>query len=307
MEGTETAENDADTLYKLLMEKGSEDEFIKFICKKTNAQRLEIRKAFISQYGQELSEYIDSKLSGNFKDCAIALFDSPIEYDAKQINKAVKGLGTDDDALIELIGSRPPWRFEAIKEKYNEIIKKDLIKDVEDDTSGVYRNLLVALLQGGRSENPYPNEKQCIKYAEELFEAGEKTRGTEEDIFVKHFAMRSPAELAMIAYYYECNHSNSLLKAIDKELSGDMKKLLNTIFTSLTNPTEYFARRVNKAIDGMGTNNNMLIRVLVSRCEIDMPQIRSCYKKLFNKEMIDDIKGDTSGDYQNLLVELASR
>ena len=49
----------------------------------------------------------------------------------------------------------------------------------------------------------------------------------------------------------------------------------------------------------------MLIRVLVNRDEIDMPQIKQYYKQLYGKDMLDDIKNDTSGDYKKLLVELA--
>ena len=59
-------------------------------------------------------------------------------------------------------------------------------------------------------------------------------------------------------------------------------------------------------IKGWGTNDNLLIRVLVTRDEIDMPQIKQYYKQLYNKDMIDAIKGDCKGDYQKLLVELCS-
>jgi len=47
--------------------------------------------------------------------------------------------------------------------------------------------------------------------------------------------------------------------------------------------------------------------MIVTRNEIDMPQIRESYKRLFNKDMIKDIEDDTSGDYRTLLVKLASR
>ena len=56
----------------------------------------------------------------------------------------------------------------------------------------------------------------------------------------------------------------------------------------------------------MGNYDNMLIRVLVTRDEIDMPQIKQYYKQLYGKDMLEDVKNDTSGDYKNLLIELAS-
>ena len=63
---------------------------------------------------------------------------------------------------------------------------------------------------------------------------------------------------------------------------------------------------VYKAIKGLGTNNTTLIRILVTRQEIDIPLIKQYYKKNYQKDMIDDIKGDTSGNYRKILVELAS-
>ena len=56
----------------------------------------------------------------------------------------------------------------------------------------------------------------------------------------------------------------------------------------------------------MGNYDNMLIRVLVTRDEIDMPQIKQYYKQVYGKDMLEDVKNDTSGDYKNLLIELAS-
>ena len=85
-----------------------------------------------------------------------------------------------------------------------------------------------------------------------------------------------------------------------------MKKLLKTIVYSSINPSEYFATRVNYAIKGLGTKDKLLIRILVTRDEIDIPQIKAAYTNLYNKDMVEDIKKDTSGDYKRLLVALCS-
>ena len=60
------------------------------------------------------------------------------------------------------------------------------------------------------------------------------------------------------------------------------------------------------AIKGFGTKDTLLIRILTSRDEIDMPQIKQYYKQLYGKDMIEDIKDDIKGDYQKLMVELCS-
>ena len=69
-------------------------------------------------------------------------------------------------------------------------------------------------------------------------------------------------------------------------------------------PSEYFAKLVKESVKGLGTKNTTLIRILVSRYEKDLPNIKQFYKQFYNKDMVEDIKNDTSGSYQRILMEL---
>ena len=60
-------------------------------------------------------------------------------------------------------------------------------------------------------------------------------------------------------------------------------------------------------MDGLGTNENTLNRVLVSRSEIDMDDIREYYFRDNNTDIKNDIRGDTSGSYRNVLINLSSK
>jgi hypothetical protein len=269
---------------------------------RTNAQRLEIVKAYKASYGRDLIADLKSELHGKYEDSIIALFTDPIEYDADELRKAMKGMGTNEDTLIEIIASRPAPILAQIKAKFNEKYKRDLEADVKSETSGTLRKLLIALLQCSRSTNTMPNPAQSAAIAAEIHKAGEAKLGTDESVFNKYFCTLSPHELAAVSREYHKLTGHTILQAIDKEFSGDSKKTLRTIVYATLSPSEYFATRVHDAVKGLGTKDHLLIRVIVTRSEIDMPQIKQYYKQLFGKDMYEDVKNDISGEYRELLL-----
>jgi len=298
-------EAECDALKKAL--KGKGDVLINLVLSKSKRERAEIRSAYKSYFGKDLLDDINSALRGNFRRTVIDLFRTPQERDVAYLYKAMKGAGTDDDTVIEILCSRSNIELEKIKEEYQKTYNEDLEKRVTSETSGALRKILVSLLQCKRSENSMPNDSECKQIAEELYKAGEGKLGTDESVFNKVFALSSPPELFSINTFYSQLSTKTLKEAVDKEYSGNMKLALNTILEATISPSNYFARRVNKAVKGLGTNDKMLIRNICAREEIDMKEIRESYKNLFGKDMVADIKDDTSGDYQKILMNIASR
>ena len=302
------AQADADALKNAFKGIGCDKKtIVDLVVNRTNAQRLQIKEAYKASYGRDLMKDLKSELHNHLEDAVLALFTDPIEYDADELRAAMKGLGTNEDTLIEIICSRPPHVLKAVIAKFKEKYNRDLETDVKKETSGTLRKLLIALLQCSRSTNKTPNQAQCAQIAQEIYGAGEKKLGTDESIFNKYFCTLSPHELAAVSREYHKLTGHTILQAIDKEFSGDSKKTLRTIVYATLSPSEYFATRVNYAVKGLGTKDHILIRVLVTRSEIDMPQIKQYYKQLFGKDMVTDVKNDISGDYQRLMVGLISK
>ena len=283
-----------------------ESQIIKIVCNRNSAQRQAIKKYYATAFGKDLVKQLKSELSGKLEDVVIGLFQTPAEYDATCLYHAMKGIGTDEGVLVEIIGTRVNWQIKEIKEAFKTLYKKDLIKWVESETSGSFRKLLVSLLQGNRSENQMPDPNQCQQDAQALIRAGVGRWGTDEATFNKIFALRSAYELRMISEFYEKQTGKTLIKSIDSEFSGDIQKLLEAVVKGLFDPSEYFAHRVHQALKGAGTKDKKLMRILITRDEIDMPQIRAAYQKLYGRDMVGDIRSDTSGDYKAILHELVS-
>ena len=130
---------------------------------------------------------------------------------------------------------------------------------------------------------------------------------TDESVFTYIFSTRSPAEIAVIAGMYKQLSGHDLYDSLKTEFSGNVEKLLKSIFYASINPPEWFATRVRDALDSQGTKDKQLIRIVVSRAEIDLRQIQQCYSRLYGRDMVSDIRNETSGDYKKILTEICSK
>ena len=299
--------SDAETLRNAMKGFGTdENTLIKVVGNRTNRQRQIIKEQYKAAFGRDLISDLKSELHGKMEDAFVALFTYPIEFDADSLRDALHGAGTDEDTLIEIIASRNNQQLFAIKQCYNTKYQRDLEADIKSDVHGTLQNLLVSLLQGKRSMNPNPDQGRCAAIAKEIFDAGEAKLGTDESSFNKYFVSLSPVELICVAQHYHKLTGHTILEAIEKEFHGDSKKAFKTIVYATLSPSEYFATRVNKAIKNFGTKDHLLMRVLITRDEIDMPTIKQYYKQLYGKDMIEEIKSDIHGEYQKLMIELCS-
>ena len=281
-----------------------EDAICKVIASTTNQERAIIRRLYTQKYNEDLVTRLQSELSGDFKEAAVGSFMTPTEYDAYCLNAAMKGAGTKEGVLSEIIGSRTPQELAAIKQVYAANYGDVLDNVVASDTSGEYQKLLLSLLQCQRSQGVQPDTAGCMNDAAALYQAGEGKWGTDEATFNRVFATRSPADLALINQYYKQHSGKGLLGAIDSEFSGDTKELLDTIVRANVDPYGFYAGRIHDSVAGLGTNDSRLIRNVCARHAVDMPLIKQAYLRDYGKDMLADVQGDTSGHYRQVLSSL---
>ncbi|XP_022258657.1 annexin B9-like [Limulus polyphemus] len=280
-----------------------EKAIINILARRVNAQRQQIALHFKTQFGKDLIHDLKSELSGKLEDVILALMTPLPVYLASELHRAISGVGTNEDTLIEILCTRNNHDIQEITEAYKKIYGNSLENDLIGDTSGPLRRLLVSLSTGARDEGPADPAK-AKEDALNLYQAGVGQWGTDDSTFNAIMASRSYAHLYLVFHEYHQIAGHTVPHAIEKEFSGDIRTGFLTIARCMQNKAAYFAEKLHKSMQGMGTDDCALIRLVTSRCEIDMVQIKQEYQQLFGKPLEKAISEDTSGDYKRILVAL---
>uniref|UniRef100_A0A8C7QWM7 Annexin n=1 Tax=Oncorhynchus mykiss TaxID=8022 RepID=A0A8C7QWM7_ONCMY len=296
---------DVEVLRKAMKGFGTDEQaIIDLLGSRSNIQRVPMLAAFKTSYGKDLVKDLKSELSGNFEKLVLAMLKTPAQLDAYELKDAIKGAGTDEACLIEILSSRSNAEIREINMVYKTENKKSLEDAISGDTSGHFRRLLISLAQGNRDERETVDISVAKQDAQALYAAGENKVGTDESKFNAILCARSKPHLRAVFHEYQQMCGRDLEKSIDREMSGDLESGMVAVVKCIKNTPAYFAERLYKAMKGAGTKDKTLIRIMVTRSEVDMLDIRQEYVKTYGKSLYTDISGDTSGDYKKLLLKL---
>ena len=284
-----------------------ENYFIELTSNKTNAERVKLRDDYKAKFGRDLLEDFEKNFKSEFLETLIGIFKSPEEYDADLLYKAMKGIGSDKDIITEVLCFRNIERINQIKAKFQEKYGKDLVAEIKSETSGDYQKIVLRLLEGDRTQDGKADLQKCSGIAEELYKAGEGKMGTDEATFIKYFTSLAPNELLLVCKEYHKKYKKNMLDVIENEFNGNEQKLMTVILYSLFSPSEFFAKQIMDSIKGVGTDDVKLIRSIITRYSIDMKKVKKYFKKMYNKELLDEVKEDVSGSYGRILEVLINK
>ncbi|XP_030752873.1 annexin B11-like [Sitophilus oryzae] len=287
-----------------------EKSIIHVLAHRPNAQRLEIASQFRTLYGRDLVNDLKSETSGDFSILLVAMMTPLPEYYAKELHDAIMSwkqiqvLGRGKNVLIEVLCTKSNQEIMVIRQAYEALYFKTLEEDLRGDSSGTFRRLMVSLCNAGRDEIMVVDENSARTDARELLQAGELRLGTDERTFIMILCQRNLAQLQLIFQEYYNSTGHDIEEAIKNEFSGNSKDGLLAVVRSIKNQSAFFAKLHKKSMKGLGTNDSGLIRLVVTRSEIDMVEIKAAYQSCYGESLADAIKGDCSGDYMKCLLHL---
>ena len=293
-----------ENLHAILYGKKSDDVILNAVMSNNLQNRVAIAQYYKATYETSLFDDIKNKISGDFGYCAAQMFLSPLEFCIYHLKL---GLKKGNECAMEMLTSKTPEELKIIEDAYRKDTGKELKTDITKAFGGAIGKNLLNLFTTKRISNPKPNKKECEKYATKLAETEIKNWTEDENLFKEIFIQRSPEELILIARYYLKNTGNNLIDMVEKKAKGKNQTLLKEILYNNIMPHELFAEKIYLAIKGAGTNEEILSRALVSRCELDMAAMRDIYLTKYKVAMKEDIIGDTSGSYQKICVFLSEK
>ncbi|KAE8720589.1 Annexin D2 [Hibiscus syriacus] len=294
---------DAEQLQKAFSGWGTNEQLIIDILAHRNAaQRNSIRKAYHEAYGEDLLKCLEKELTRDFERIVLLFTMDPAERDAYLAKEATKN-SSIHLVLMEIACARSSYALLDVKKAYHARYKKSLEEDVAHHTSGDYRKLLVPLVSTFRYEGEESDMSLAKSEAKILHEKiSDKQYGDEE--LIRILTTRSKAQLNATLSHYNNSFGSPINKDLKADPSDQFLKLLRSAIKCLTTSEKYFEKVLRQALGKSGTDEWALTRVVATRAEVDMVRIKEAYQRRNSVPLDKAIAGDTSGDYEKMLLAL---
>lgn len=280
---------------------------IQVLSKLDPLQMAAVRSTYSNHIGRDLYKDIKSETSGYLRQGLLSIVDGPLMHDVNSVRDSLEGAGTKEWLLNEVALGRSNADLNAIKNAYNHTFKRVLASDIESDLSFKTAGLFKSVLQAARHEESMPiNPAEIETEARTLHEtaSGRMVNDVTEAFGI--FARSSDNELRAIDHAFKTRYHVSLEEWIDKQFSGHMRDAFLHMLRSALDPAMRDAVLLEDCMKGMGTKDEKLVirvvRVHWNRMHLD--QVKRAYSMKFGKDLVDRVRGETSGDYGRLMVAM---
>ncbi|KIX06075.1 uncharacterized protein Z518_04049 [Rhinocladiella mackenziei CBS 650.93] len=306
------ASRDADALRAAMKGFGTnENALIQILSKPDPLQIALLRNTYNQRHRRNLEQDIKSETSKYLRDGLVAIVRGPLMDDVHNVHDAIKGLGTKESVLNDVLLGRSNADMRAIKQAYYETYKRSLEADVKGDLSLKTETLFSMVLAATRNEESAPViptelERDCT----ELHRAMDARIGTDQITVCGILSNRSDGQIRAIAHHWQQKYHSGLEKVIDSEFSGHMKDALLLMVRRASDRAMSDATQLEDAMTGFGTKDTLLVQrvVRVHWDRMHMDQVKRAYAHRYKKDLIQRVKGEIHSDkyYEGLMVACLS-
>ncbi|KAG3281492.1 annexin A9 isoform X1 [Ictidomys tridecemlineatus] len=269
---------------------------------RSREQRQLISRAFQERTQQALLKSLQAALSGNLEKIVVALLQPAAQFDAQELRTALKASDSAEDVTMEILATRTPPQLQECLAAYGHHFQVEAEDDIKSKTSGILRDLLLALAKGGRESysgiidyNLAEQDVQALRQDE-----GRSTEGP----WVLILTQRNPKHLTRVFEQYQRRTGQELEEAVRTRFRGEARAALLSLASVIRNTPLYFADKLHRALQESEPNYQVLMRILISRSETDLLSIRAEFKKKFGKSLYSSLQDAVTGDCRSALLAL---
>ncbi|KAH8676060.1 hypothetical protein BX600DRAFT_508239 [Xylariales sp. PMI_506] len=300
------ASPDAQALRSAMKGFGTDEKtLIRVLSNKDPLQIDALKAAYLRLFKRSLETDVLSETSGWFEKGLVGLIQGPLLHDCHQLYNAMSGPGTKETVLNDVLLGRSNADLRAIKSKYHQTFGRSLENDVKGDLSMKTERHFLIVLGATRAEDSAPVIPQDIdRDVMDLYRAGEGKVGTDEMIFCSILSTRNDNQIRAISHAYEQKFRRRLEEVIRKEFSGHMEDALLFQLRHAVDKYMHAAALLEDAMAGAGTKDHLLVNRVV-RFHWDpnnLANVKAAYQQRYHKSLANRIKGETSGDYERLML-----
>lgn len=284
-----------------------EKQLIKAIGATTPEERCLLPIRYKALYGKDLLAVMKSECgSKDFGTAVQFLAVDPVTAECMMIDTACKGVGTDELLLGSLICGRTNKEMDLLKKKYFALNTKDLGRKLDGELGGELEQLIFNVLQASEEtyDPEYHNQSQMAADVETLYKMGQgKTFGTDEKGLFKILCLAPSEYLQKLNLMYADKHGYTLVKVLEKELSGHVEKAAMFMIGMKLKPYEEIAKLIKTSCAGIGTNE-LLLTTAIIRYQKLLKNVNLAHVELYGTTIRDRIEKECGGNYKRVLLEI---
>ncbi|GFP58043.1 hypothetical protein ACSS6W_007036 [Trichoderma asperelloides] len=297
---------DAQALRAAMKGFGTDEKALVNILSRKDPLQIEVlRTAFERLFKRNLIEDIKKETRSWFEYGLVQLARGPLMADVHNLYDAMSGPGTKEVVLNDILLSRSNADLQAIKSAYQRTFRRSLESDVKGELSFKTERMFLIVLAANRAEDSAPVIPQQVEQdVMSIYKATEGKVGTDEVLVCSILANRNDNQIRAIAHTYKQKFNRSLESVIDSEFSGHMKDALLFQLLHAVDKYMHAAKLLEDSMAGLGTKDHLLISRVV-RFHWDrqeLANVKGAYQQRYRRSLASRIRGETSGDYQTLMV-----
>ncbi|MCA9792806.1 MAG: hypothetical protein KC910_13460, partial [Candidatus Eremiobacteraeota bacterium] len=250
---------------------------------KTAEQRAEIKQEYKKLTGKDLDKRIKERFNKNEQAQALSLLDgNDAKADAAKLQDAMSGMfGDDEEAVYKTLEGKSKEERAAIEDEYQKLTGHSLRERMEKRLNKDERARAEGLLDGKTAEAD----------AARLHDAMDGWGTNEKEIF-STLEGKSKEEREAIITAYKDKYKVDLKDAFKDEMSGNDLEKANRL---LSQGDVSDASKLKYAMEGWGTDEDAIKKVLEGKSKDEIAAIRQDYKAETGRDLDKDLKSELSG------------